>query len=424
MEGLDVVLTPPYDVISPKKQKKYYKWSDYNIIRVDYNIAEDGGDKYRQAAETLEKWIAESILVKESRPAIYVLEEYFLDWEGYRRVRRGFIALIKAEKFGEGAVYPHERTFPKHKKDRLALTRATGSWFNPVFSIFPDEENEVSEILRQATEKDFPDENFRSPDGVRHSLWTLTDEKMIKRLVSAMADKDVFIADGHHRYETALNFAAEMDEKYAAQGEESLNTENRDSDHHYTLMYFVSMNDPGLSVLSAHRMLKNIPDFSERLVLDRLSENFEMESRDRSSALHMLGEVGEDKHLLVAQIGHDFYVMRPRPEALANNPGINALHDSLKELDVSICEELAVKPLIGGDANLLDHIGFEVEPVKVMNGIKTGEYQLALYLPPTPVKRMTNVAGSHQVMPHKSTYFYPKLLTGLVIYRISDNNKG
>ncbi len=415
------MLTPPYDVISPEQQKEYYRWSDHNIIRVDYNIAENGGDKYAQAGETLDKWIAESILVRDPRPAIYVLEEYFLDWEGYRRVRRGFIALIKVEKFGEGSVYPHEKTFPKHKQDRLALTRATGAWFNPVFSIFPDDDGEIAGILCDAVEKDFPDENFRSPDGVRHSLWSMTDEKLINKLVCAMGDKDVFIADGHHRYETALNYAAEMDDKHGNGGDAEF-AGAEEPDYRYTFMYFVGMSDPGLSVLSAHRMLKSIPDYSEQSVLDKLSANFDVERKDRSSALRIISTADENVHVMAAQVGSKFYVLRPKKEVLENNRGLGALHDTLKELDVSICEELAVKPLIGEDANPLDHIGFEVDPVRVVNGLKTGEYQVAIYLPPTPVRRMTEVAVAHQVMPHKSTYFFPKLLTGLVIYRISNNN--
>jgi len=415
VDMMDLVLAPPYDVITPQQQKEYARRHEYNIINVDYRPPEEGDRRYPAAAELFDMWMQGDILSRDPIPAIYILEQYFIDWEGYRRLRRGFIALLKLEEFGQGSVYPHEKTFPKHKEDRLKLFRATNAQFNPVFSIFPDIQGQIEPILKKAVERNLPDLNFRFHDGVTNSLWKVTDEKSVRSIVEAMRDEPVFIADGHHRYETSLNLAREMKAGSGAGAGES--------PYDYTLMYFVSMEDGGLSVLSAHRMLKNLPDFDENAVLELLSDNFVFRKTNRSDAMEALSRSAQ-AHVMVLQVGTKFYIMRPCEDCLIKNEHLMNLHESLRDLEVSICRELAVRPLLGGDLeNLLDHISYEVDPVKVANGLETGEYQAAIYLPPTPIRQMTRVARALEVMPHKSTYFFPKLLTGLVIHRFSDNNK-
>lgn len=408
---LSTTLAPPYDVLSPEQQKSYYSRSDYNIVKVDYRIDEKGEDKYEAAGKLFNKWVGDGILVEDLKPCIYVIEKYFIDWEGIRRVRRGFIAVLKTEEFGNGSVYPHEKTFSKHKEDRLKLFLATGAQFNPVFSIFPDTDGRVSPILKHVVDQNIPDINFRFHDGVTTSLWKLSDEKQIAKITSALADQPVFIADGHHRYETSLNYAREMKKKLGI-------PQDVETPYDYTLMYFVSMEDDGLAVLSAHRMLKNLEKPDEKSIIETLKKDFVIRKSNRNEALESLSR-STLAHALVLQVGSRFHILRPKEESLATNEKLLKLHESLKDLEVSICQEMAIKPLIG-DGDLLDHMGYEIDPVKVSKMVESSQYQAAFYLPSTPIRQMTRVARAMQVMPHKSTYFYPKLLTGLVIHRFSE----
>ncbi|MFA6451163.1 MAG: DUF1015 domain-containing protein, partial [bacterium] len=409
VENIANLLSPPYDIISPEQKKELYQRSEHNITRVDFPIPPEKGDMYEESAKLLDKWEAEQLLVTESRPAIYVTEEYYIDWEGYRRIRRGFIALLRVEDYKTCAVYPHERTFPKHKDDRRKLLRATHAMFNPVFSFYSDDDKKVSSVLKNVVDRTLPDWNFRFDDGVTRTMWSLTKPKEIETIVEAMSKRSVFIADGHHRYETALGFSSEMDEKMGTKPED-------DAPYHYVLMYFVNMEDEGLSILPTHRALKDIPKFSEKDVINMIEKDFVMEEMERRECIEAVYHTPGSQAMAV-QIGGKYFKIQAKPDAISANADLQKLDETVKNLNVSICEEMLLKPLIGGTENLLEHISYIVEPEKVHDRVASGEFQMAIYLAPVSINDLERTARALQVMPQKSTYFYPKLITGLVIYR-------
>ncbi len=390
-----------------------YERHEHNIIRVDYPIDHEKEGVYKKSAEILDAWEADQLLVTESRPAIYVTEDYYLDWDGYRRIRRGFIALLRVEDFSAGNVLPHERTFPKHKEDRRRLLETTHAMFNPVFSFYSDADRKIAPILKNVVDRSLPDWNFRFDDGVTRTLWTLTDQRAIEKVVEAMKSRPVFIADGHHRYETALGYARDMDAEYG--------TGKKDMPYHYVLMYCVSMEDEGLSILPTHRMFRNLPNCNEAEIVNKLEKGFVLKEADRRGALERI-YAAADSHAMGIQIGKKFFELEARPEAIAANKDLQQLHETVRHLNVSICEEMIIKAFNLDTQNLLQHIKYEVEPERVNDGLETGEFNFAVYLAPISIHDLEAVARAKQVMPQKSTFFYPKLLTGLVIYRFSVNN--
>jgi len=413
VEKISDYIAPPYDVITPEGQEDLYSRSEFNIARIDYPKKEKGADIYKESARLMNEWIEKDVLVVESKPAIYVLEDYYIDWEGYRRIRRGFIALFKVEDFEEGNIFPHERTFEKHKEDRFKLLEATDSQFNPVFSFYSDENREVTKILKKVVDHRLPDWNFRYDDGATRTMWTLTDPLAIQQISKAMESKKLFIADGHHRYSTALNYSKMMDEKN--------DTHGKDKPYNYTLMYFVNTENEGLSILMAHRMLKNLPDSSEQTILDKLSDGFVIKEIDYKRMTGIISN-GTDPYRMVIQIGPKFFCIDAKKEAIEANEELNKMHETVRVLNVSICQEMIIKPLVGSTEDILDHMGYETDPEKVNENIHKGKYDVAIYMAPVLISDLEKVAKAKQVMPQKSTYFYPKLLTGLVIYNHSFNN--
>jgi len=407
------LVAPPYDVTTPEMREELYARSEHNIVRVDYS-KDEGGDKYAAAADLLESWERDGVMVVESKPAIYVVEDYFIDWEGYRRIRRGFIAVIKLEEFGGGVVFPHEKTFPKHKKDRMALLKATGTQFNPVFSFYSDTKNKVGSLLKEVVDRRLPDWNFRHDDGATRTLWTVTDQKSVENIVEAMKGREIYIADGHHRYETALEYSKIKNAELGAEGV--------DGPHNYVLMYLVSAQDEGLSILAAHRMLRNLPGFDEKKVLDKLSEGFDIKAINREDSDCLIN--GDRKSCAISvQMGRNFYCLEPKAAAVAANSEIQNTHETLRNLNVTICQEMVIHTLVESNEDLLNHISYEIDPTKVCAAVESGEQDIAIYLSPVGIDALEKVARAHQVMPQKSTYFFPKLITGLVNYKHSVDNK-
>ncbi len=413
--SLDDVLAPPYDVISPEKQRELFDANPNSIIRVDYRPDDAGADKYADAAKVFNEFVAAGILAQDASEAIYVTEDIFTDWEGVQRSRLGFICMLRVEELGKGTVYPHEKTFPKHKEDRRRLMRATGAQFNPIFCVYSDQDGTVSSILKGIATSTAAESIVNIGDGAVHTLRPVTDQTLIEKIQNALAPKPVFIADGHHRYETSLKISREIDSETGIDP-------SADNLHHYCLMYLVGMEDEGLVVMSTHRMLRNIPDFTPKWAVDQLSENFDMQPVSKTQAFDYLSE-SFGKRTMIMQTSDGFTILNPRESALETNERITSHHESLRYLNVTICQELAVKALIGDADNILDHVAYEVDHNKASSELESGKCQAVLYLGPVPVDEMTAVANAMQVMPHKSTYFYPKLLTGLVIHRFSDNNR-
>ncbi|MEW6202728.1 MAG: DUF1015 domain-containing protein, partial [bacterium] len=248
------VVAPPYDVISPEARKRYCSSSAHNIVWIDYREDKPGEDKYEIAAALMDKWTDDQILARDTAPAIYLLEQEFVNHSGELKRRKGFIALLRLENFKDGAVFPHEKTFPRQSQDRLNLLRATCAHFNPVLALYSERNGEARQVLDAVAANSKPAIEITDEDGVVHRLWRIMSADHIEHLRAIIKDRNIFIADGHHRYETALAFAQGLRSQCGEfHGDEAFN---------YIMMCFVRMEDPGLEILAAHRLLNDIPNFS------------------------------------------------------------------------------------------------------------------------------------------------------------------
>src|SRR3990172_10623964 len=269
IKDMSTVIAPPYDVISPEGQERLYQNSDYNIVRLDFGKEgpsdDQGHNKYTRAASEFKAWQENGILVRDEMPAIYIYEQDYRLKDGSIKTRKGFMALVRLEELDSGVILPHERTLSGPKTDRLNLTKATDANFSPIFSLYSDPEMKTSALL-SGESKTLPIVNVQGEDGANNRLWRVTDESIINGLIREISDKMIFIADGHHRYETALNYRNEMREKHPDYtGREGF---------YYTLMYFSNMDDEGLTVFPTHRLIYGVKDFDPSVFENRLSENF------------------------------------------------------------------------------------------------------------------------------------------------------
>ncbi|RCW52705.1 DUF1015 domain-containing protein [Halanaerobium sp. ST460_2HS_T2] len=405
---LEKVVTQPYDKIDQQLQEEYYEQSPYNIVRLILGKEED---RYYSAAENLNDWIKNQILVRDQKAGFYVYtQEYEVD--GKKFVRKGFIGLGKLEA-GEG-VKAHESTMEGPKADRLKLIRATEANFGHIFMLYSDQKNEINDLFTKLMQKKALFE-VRDEDQNLHKVWQLTDSELIARIKEKMESKNLYIADGHHRYQTALNYQRECREKgWQADGVESFN---------HRLMTFVNMDDPGLKVLPTHRLLYGIEDFKIDSFLEKAAEDFSIKEFDSKEKMYNYLDQNTKKKVFgfKAAAEAEYYVFEFENEAdLEQIEG--GFSQAYKELDVSILHNIILDKYLGVDKKALaaktnlDYIRYRD---RALEELEAGKYQAAFILNPTSVKEVKNIADQGEKMPQKSTDFYPKLLTGLVINKLS-----
>ncbi len=397
--GEDVV-APPYDIITPEYREQLYSKSPYNIVRIDFGKELEGDNesenKYKRAADYFNSWLNNEILVKTKTPGFYAHEiEY--EVKGQLKKLRGFFGLVRLEELGKGNIHPHECTHSKPKADRLNLMRACSANISPIFSLYNSPDKKASEVINKIISQNKPYMEAKDPDGAVHRLWVIEDKKDIDIIKNDLKDRAVFIADGHHRYETALEFQKEMQSEHRAQ-----NTEPRPWD--YVLMFLANISDEGLTILPAHRLVKNMPGNP----LDILSKHFDIATVPASE------DIGESISRYEHAIGFyqhgngQQYILRYR------GSGPDDVHPALKGLDVTILHELIFKKLLK-----VTDIEYEMDVKETIDRVNKGLYGAAFFLNPTRVEDVERVALSDVRMPPKSTYFYPKLLTGMVINSFS-----
>jgi uncharacterized protein (DUF1015 family) len=400
------VVAPPYDVISPEERDALYRLSPYNVIRLILG-KETGKDsaknnKYTRARETMAEWVTVSVLVKDDKPAIYIYRQTYKD--GARtKVRTGFISIMKIEDPDNG-VLPHEKTLAKPKIDRLNLIKEVRANLSPIFSLYYDKKRATSRLLNKFAGGNPPAVDI-SVDGVTHQLWRLTDVKAISAVRKDMAKRKIVIADGHHRYEVARGYRNLMRWK-----------KNYNKNVDYVMNYFTNIEEAeNVTIFATHRLLKNTdgfdPDSSERLLKPFFDVSYFTNLKGMYNALTKNCSrpsfgiyAGDRKYILI--------VLKKGINLTKVIPGDKS--PQWKELDVAVLHELVIK-------NLLCLKDSE-DNVKYVRGIdqadklvKSGDYKIAFFLNPTRAKQVQEVAEKGDTMPQKSTYFYPKLLTGLVI---------
>ncbi len=391
----DGVLAPPYDIISPAYRKRLYGRSPYNIVRIDFGEELPGDDetnnRYARAKAFLSAWQREGILIRSEHPSFYIYEMTYRTDGGTKRLA-GILGLVRLEELGKGSIYPHECTYSKPKQDRLNLMKYCGANISPIFSLYKSGEKNISGILSSIISDNPPYMEARDDDGALHRLWQCDDPGKNETIVREMADKPVFIADGHHRYETAYEFHREMSGQ--------MKHVSGMQPHDYVLMFLVNMIDEGLTILPTHRLIKDMPED----IIQSLSKYFEMEpvEGDFDIAQRLSGrkrsfgffQEGKDKWHILTYKGGDLSEVSPH----------------LRDIDVFILHELIIKKIFH-----TTDIGYEMDVREALDKVRRGEFNSAFFLNPTRVEDVETAALSSMRMPPKSTYFYPKLLTGLVL---------
>jgi uncharacterized protein (DUF1015 family) len=429
IKDISQVITPPYDVISEKERDGYYEVHPSNVIRLilgkEYPGDDQSKNKYTRSAEFFDTWRREEILTQEAEPALYIYAQEFT-LSGKKYIRRGFISLVKLEDFKTGEIYPHEHTLAKPKEDRMNLMKACNSNLSQVFTFFEDDGGKISNLLHKVSEGDSgasvtPDIDFTDNYGVRNLLWVIKDNKVIDELTLQMKNRALFIADGHHRYETALFYRDLM----KSSGEKPDSNGIYPSD--YVMMMCVSMEDPGLQILPTHRLARNVEDLDPEKIKKSLNEVFDISDMGSDCSVETLTQkLSEDahKHKLAMYIGEEdkkFYILTLRDEKLLD-PILTDEYTEWKFIDTGILHGVIFDGVLGIQAKNIS----KSESVKYIQGIENsvasvnkGEYQIAFFLNPTKIDQISNIALKRHKMPPKATYFYPKLMTGMVIRHIS-----
>lgn len=401
---------PPYDIISEEERKAYLKANSHNVIRLELPRPERAEeDPYAVAGRTLEEWMREGILAVDRRPGLYIYEEAFTVG-GRSYAVRGFICRVKLEAFSKGIILPHEETLSKAKADRFNLMCATGCNFSQIYSLYMDESGRTRKAV-EALSAGAPAQSFTDADGVTHRLWIAEDGPAVEEICRQFTDRKLYIADGHHRYETALRYRDHLQET----GEET-----GDSDS--VMMMLVDMENPGLVVFPTHRIVRDLPDFDGAALLEASEEYFVVEThaslKNMEEALAKKYAAGE-KAFGFYDGGEGWHLLTLRDTAVMAQllPGKSK---ALRELDVSVLHTLVLERLLHIDADNLArqiNLTYTRNQEEALTAVREGA-NCSFILNPTRVEEIAAVAAAGEKMPQKSTYFYPKLITGLVMNKI------
>ena len=411
------VVAPPYDVIDPAEQAALHARHPANIIRLELGQEHTGDNpatnRYTRARQALEEWIRNGILRRDDLPSIYLYSIQYALEPGEIRTMRGFLALVALEEYGAGGIFPHENTREAAKSDRYQLLEACRSNFSPIFSLYSDQDGSVMQSLEKAADEEKAHLDLRDDDGVRHRVWKVTDEEAQNDLIASMKSRPLFIADGHHRYESALRY------RNAQRAAAGVSGARLPSD--FVLMYCSNLDDPGLTILPTHRLIPVPLPFSLGELRPRLLENFTLQTfpftKDTESSVrrrflaaleqganaHTLGLIarGEDRY--------DLLTLSPAGEAKLGG-------SARDRLDVSVLQQLilheAMKMAPADEERLL----YVKDEKEAFNAVANGDAEAAILLNPPRIFEVKEVARAGDRMPHKSTYFYPKPLTGLAIH--------
>jgi len=420
------LVAPPYDVISEEQQDQYYQAHPNNVIRLILGKKKTGDtdwdNRYTRAADYLRRWESDGILVRASEPAIYLSSLTYRPQDNDReRTRWGFIALTRIEDEDSGVILPHERTFSAHKDDRLRLLRACNTQFSQIFGLYEDERNEVLEACKAYADEE-PVVSFELGDGTKHSFWILNNPALFRRVSKAMLDKTIFIADGHHRYETSRNFRNIMRARYGKR--------NPNRSYEFVMMYLTNMNDEGLTILPSHRLIKWVPEFDVQPFLEKAKTWFDIGELPLSGNGYY--EMAQQVEKQLAERGRSASVLGFYPngssccyvmtlkEEKRRIMG-DDLHPALQELDVLVLSRFLLQKGLGFSRDQLDdeeNFHYQSSLTQALASVHKGNYQMAFFLNPTKIEQVKEVARNFLVMPRKSTYFYPKVITGLVFNKI------
>ncbi|MDO8434329.1 MAG: DUF1015 domain-containing protein [Candidatus Binatus sp.] len=405
------VVAPPYDLIGAARQNQLYDRSRYNVVRLEFGR---DADRYSAAHKTLREWLDAKVLERAPRPAIYHYRQSF-DVEGRLIHRTGYIARVKLEEFGHGRILPHEKTFPAAKEDRLKLLQAIAVNTSSIFGLYSGAHPELDR-LRESVAAREPLFDFEDDLGMRNELRAIDQPGEIAAIQRELESSRILIADGHHRYETALNYRRERS---------AANPSSEPRPYDYTMMTLVACDDPGLVILPTHRVVKSLAADAIALFAEHARENFDVEEIAKRDAFRAKMDEAAHGTIGVALKGtRNFFILRLRDRAALESalPGIPR---EVRELDVSVLHALILDQIFGikpGEVRKGGNIEYTIETGGALGAVAQGRADGAFIMTPPSIQDVERVSDAGATMPEKSTYFYPKLLTGLVMNPIFDSD--
>jgi uncharacterized protein (DUF1015 family) len=428
--GLGSVLAPPYDQITREKRDELLRRSPHNVVHL--TLGEErpddgpGANRYTRAAEAWVTWRAQGILTTDAAPSIYPLEQVFFASDGRQVTRRGFLAAVRLHEFREGIIVPHEKTLVAPKADRLEILKAVKANLSPLFGLYRDEKGATARALSRACERE-PVHEADTDDGVHDRLWRSDEPEVITAVQALLRDQRIFIADGHHRYETALAYQRMVDE-----AEPGLPA---DGGHRYVLMFLCPMSDPGLLIFPTHRLLHGLRDFDVPRVLEALAPFFKIEelpeslhkATGRAWAVSKLGDHagGSASFLMITAADQRARILTMRDGAdrgLAEFPP----NETLRNLDVTVLHSLVLQHVLGlspRTQELQENVTYVRDAGEAVNRVLSGEHPIGFLLNPTPMWQVEAVGDAGETMPQKSTLFYPRVPAGLVMREIDPRGR-
>jgi uncharacterized protein (DUF1015 family) len=399
---LEDLIAPPYDVIDEELRDELVARSPHNVVEIDLPEPGPGeADRYEHAAATMAGWLDRGVLLREDEPAFWVLRQDYRAPDGSDRSRTGFFARVRVEDYGPGRIRPHERTHPGPKEDRLRLTRATRANLSPIFSLYPDPTGSVDDLLRHVQARP-ADAEAADHEGTRNALWRVSAPDQLAALQDGLSKAELLIADGHHRYETARVYADEI---------------GGEGDHRYVLMLLVSLSDPGLLVFPTHRLLTGLADDQAKqlAIRDVARRDFDVEPLADTGELEPAAE-GRVAFGYMDSFHKQPYRLTLKDQAIAD-AALAGKPDPYRRLDTAVLEALFLREALGMSEDDVAHLrglDYSKNLADAIERVESGAADAGFFMRATPVEQVREVAGAGESMPPKSTYFYPKVPTGLV----------
>ena len=424
---LSLVVAPPYDVIDDAQRDSYYNKHPYNVIRLILNRPKKTDESidapYERAGQFLDRWLAQRILIKDSVPAFYLYRQRYLQESNYKECT-GIVARVKVEEFSEGNILPHEDIMPKPLSDRMKLLEHTRTNLSSIHALYSDPSEKLKDPMLSEMDR-FPIAQFQTQDGVAHDVWAVSDERFIARMSSFLKKKTLYIADGHHRYQTALEYGKRL--------REAGHIDEEDDPRNFTMMMIVEMENPGLSVLPVHRVLLNSESFNADSLLNGIETWFtitevEVPKGPRSGQVYhlvkQLERAGASTRAFGLFLADGRFLLLSWKSGLDVEKEIDGEYSSAyKKLDVTVLQRLVIEKVLhmppdreSIQANLL----FTRDPLEAVEFVDSGPGAAAFLLNATRVDEVREVADHGEKMPQKSTYFYPKPCSGVVMNRVTE----
>lgn len=407
---ISALCCPPYDIISEEQRQGYLKNNEYNIIRLE--LPKEGENPYATASDVLKVWEDKGVLMREEKPALYIYEEEFTAYSERNSIK-GLICRLKVEEFSKGVVLPHEFTLSKAKEDRLNLMKATNCNFSQIYGLYMDEEHTSLNTIDEYS-KGAPDMEFTDDDNITHRMWIVTDTKVIEKLINDFAERKIYIADGHHRYETALNYRNYCREQGIAKEGDAQD---------YQMIFLCDMLHPGLVVFPTHRIVRDLESFDKDAVLAKCAEYFDIDEFSATEGMEktLSEKDAEGKKAFGFYTGEGQWYLLTLKDISVMDSVLPDMCQASRQLDVSVLHSLILEKIFGIDKeNMAQQINLTYTKFfeEALSVVDSGKAQCSFVLNPTKVTEIRDVAAAGEKMPQKSTYFYPKMITGMVMNKL------